>query len=184
MHVHRTEASLGDVCRGFKVGLGFRIAFKVLARAGIPVSNWIQLGGPPSFDVAVFGCQPLGVDLGWLGSIEVRAGVAACCSLEVRGGKRESAKSATGGVRLTARRRCARRTCMRARSGTRWMDDAGCAPGTIRITARRRCARRTCMRVRCLTHGNAIRDPQVSGASDNRTRARYHFYFSEHEFSI
>ena len=89
MHVHRTEASPGDVCRGFKVGLGSRIAFTFLARAGIPVSNWIQLGGPPSFDVAVFGCQPLGVDLGWLGSIEVRAGVAACCSLEVRGGTTE-----------------------------------------------------------------------------------------------
>ena len=55
MHVHRTEASSGDVCRGFKVGLGSRIAFKFLARAGIRVSNWIQLGGPPSFDVAVFG---------------------------------------------------------------------------------------------------------------------------------
>ena len=55
MHVHRTEASPGDVCRGFKVGLGSRIAFKFLARAGIRVSNWIQLGGPPSFDVAVCG---------------------------------------------------------------------------------------------------------------------------------
>ena len=90
MHVHRTEASPGDVCRGFKVGLGSRIAFKVLARAGIPVSNWIQLGGPPSFDVAVFGDdEPWVLIFWWLGSIEVQAVVAACCSLEVRGGTTE-----------------------------------------------------------------------------------------------
>ena len=40
------------------------------------------------------------------------------------------------------------------------------------------------MRVRCLTLANAIRDAQESGASENRTRARCHLYFSEYEFRI